>query len=335
MPYIFPNGDVNTDYFTDNNASGGSNGNTFTFIKMGGALLTKIKAWKETWRIRGVEVFMSDGSSHLIGSRSGTLKEFTFQSGERITTLNVQASGELSSGGYRRLGAIYFKTNKNYEFGIYSDKLKDDGRYWPEVGCGICCGIFGAGGDDVDRLGFAMLRNIRDCTMTNVVYPNLSLEIVATTPEFIGDEKFCNDTAIEQKKTLEGKKTVTTTRSWRASTSMSMTVEMKVTAGIPNVASVESGFGWTVGCESVYELTYSETVARSWTWPLICPPGRQIHGTSVLYADNIDTDFEADVELLLENYKVFSYKEKGTYRGLNARYGAVSVMDIGPAVCSN
>ena len=331
MPYIFPNGNVNTDYFTDNNASGGSAGTPVSFIKMDGALLTKIKAWKETWRIRGVEVFMSDGSSYLIGSRSGSLKEFTFQSGEFITCLNIQASGELSSGGYRRFGALYFNTNKNYEFGIYANKLQEYGAYWPDVGSGICCGIFGAGGDDVDRLGFAMLRNVKDCRLTNVVYPNLSLEIVASNPDFIGDETFSNGTGTEQSKTLAGKKTVTTTRSWRVSNSMSMIFEMKVTAGIPDVASIESGFGWTVGCESVYDLTHSETQERSWTWPLKCPPGRQIHGTALLYADDIDTDFEADVELLLENYKVFSYHEKGTYRGLNARYGTVSVMDIGPA----
>ena len=330
MPYIFPNSDVNTDYFTDNNASGGSGGSTGTFVKMGGEILTKIKAWKESWRIRGVEVFMSDGSSHLIGSCSGSLQEFTFQSGERITTLNVQASGELSSGGYHRLAAIYFQTNKDHSYGIYSDDLKEDGRYWPDVGCGICCGIFGAGGDDVDRLGFAMLRNVRDCIMTNVKYPNLSLEIVATTPEFVGDEKFSNGAGVEQSKTLEGKKSVTTTRSWRVSTSMSMTMEMKVTAGIPGVLSGETGFGWSVGYESVYDLTHSETLDKNWTWPLKCPPGRMIHGTATLYADNIDTEFEADVELLLENYKVFSYKENGVYKGLNARRGMVSVMDIGP-----
>ena len=331
MPYIFPNGNVNTDYFTDNNASGGSGSVPFTFIKMDGAILTKINAWKETWRIRGVEVFMSDGSSYLAGTRSGTLEEFTFQSGEFINCLNIQASGELSSGGYRRFGALYFNTNKNSEFGIYSDKLQDDGAYWPDVGCGICCGIFGASGDDVDRLGFAMLRNVKESTLMNVEYPNLSLEIVSNTPDSVVKQTFINGTSINQVFEHRQERSISVTNFWSLSNALSMTVSMKVTAGVPLVLSVETDYSWTVGSTSTHELSETTTETATSTWPITCEAGRKVEGSSTSFADNIETPYKADVELILENNKVFKYTEKGIYRGLSVRSGYTSVVDLGPA----
>ena len=332
MPFTYPDSAVNTDYFTDNNASGGEFGSSFQFIKLEGTILKKVKAWRQDWRIKGVEVFMSDGSSHLAGKREGEeYSEFTFQSGERITKLNVQASAAKSPQGNRRLGAIWFQTSNNNDWGIFSKNLEENGKYWPEVGSGICCGIFGAGGDDVDRLGFAMLRNIKESMVTNVQYPYLSTQIVATTPDTVAEQEFSNGTSVAQTFELKGSKTVTITRSWSLSNTLSMTLQAKVTAGIPLVSSVESGFSWTVSSTSVYELSKTVTEESSWSWPLICPPRTKILGTATMYADSIDTEYVADMELQLENGKVFRYTEKGVYNGLNARTGNVTIEELGPA----
>ena len=162
MPYLIAADDVNTDYFTDNYASGGDGGDSFTFIKLAeGAALKRIQVWKENWRFRGVKVWMTDGSSMLVGHESGDSGEFSFGSEEFITRLNIQASGTLSNDKKHRVGAIKFETNLKRSWEITSNDLKKDGEYWQEVGSGICCGIFGAAGWDVDRLGFAMLRKIK------------------------------------------------------------------------------------------------------------------------------------------------------------------------------
>ncbi|KAH3868804.1 hypothetical protein DPMN_031957 [Dreissena polymorpha] len=332
MPYVFPDSHVSTDYFTDNNASGGEGGGSFTFITIEkGAVLKKIKAWKEDWRIRGVEVWMTDDSSRLVGSRNGSSAEFSFQRGELITRLNIQASGPYSSvAKRRRLGAIRFQTNKNRDWGIYSSYLDDDAQFWPEVGSGICCGIFGAAGDDVDRLGFAMLREVNRSILTNVTYPNLAREIVATTPDTVAHQKFSNNTAIEQKFELSGSKSVSITREWSLSITLSFAHTVEVKAGIPEVFSVGTSFTWSVSGTSSYSQSSTTSETKSWTWPLVCPPHRRILGEATMYADNIDTEYEADMELHLVNGKVYRYKEKGIYNGLNARTGNVTVTDLGP-----
>ncbi|KAH3868817.1 hypothetical protein DPMN_031971 [Dreissena polymorpha] len=332
MPFVFPHSDVSTDYFTDNNASGGEGGSSFTFIKIDkGAVLKKIKAWKDDWRITGVEVWMTDDSSRLVGTRSGSLAEFSFQSGENITKLNIQASGPYSSvAKRRRLGAIWFQTNKNRDWGIFSRNLPEDGRFWPEVGSGICCGIFGNSGDDVDRLGFAMLREVKRSILTNVTYPNLAREIVATTPDTVAHQVFSNNTAIEQTFELSGSKSVTITREWGLSTTLSYSHTVEVKAGIPEVASAGSSSTWSVSGTASFSQSSTTSETKSWTWPLVCPPGRRILGEATMYADNIDTEYEADMELHLVNGKVYRYKEKGSYNGLNARTGNVTVTDLGP-----
>ena len=228
-------------------------------------------------------------------------------------------------------GLSISKQTKITSLGSIRTNLKDDGRYWPEVGCGICCGIFGAGGDDVDRLGFAMLRNIKESTLMNVEYPNLSLEIVSNTPDSVVKQTFINGTSINQVFEHREERSVSVTKFWSLSSSLSMTVSMKVTAGVPLVSSVESGYSWTVGSTSTHELSETTTEEANWTWPITCQAGRKVEGTSISYADNIDTPYKADVELLLENNKVFMYTEKGIYKGLSVRSGYTSVVDLGPA----
>ncbi|XP_052770863.1 aerolysin-like protein [Mya arenaria] len=332
MPFVFPDSTISKDYFTDNNASGGEGGAQFDFVKLDkGAVLTKIKAWKDDWLISGVEVWMSDGSSKLVGKRAGTPGEFTFRAGELITKLNVQASGPYSSVlSRRRLGPIWIETDKQRSWGIFSRNLTEDGRYWPDVGSGICCGIFGGAGDAVDRLGFAMLQTISRATLMNVKYPKLDMEIVASTPTTVAHQVFSNGTAREQTFELSGSRSVTIKREWSMTATLSMTISVEVTAGIPAVASTTDGFSWTVSSSATHSVSTSHTETKSWKWPLVCPPHTKILGDATMYADDIDTEYEAEMELKLKNGKTYRYHANGVYNGLNARSGNVTVQNLGP-----
>ena len=331
MPYIFPDSAINKDYFTDNHASGGEGGSRFDFIKLDkGAILKRIKIWKRDWRIGAVEVWMSDGSNHVAGQRSGWSSEFKFKKGELIEKLNVQASDAQSSRlSRRRLGAIWFKTNKGRDWGVFSNDLPASGRYWPDVGSGVCCGVFGAEGDAVDRFGFAMLRPVKKATLIDVKYPKLDMEIVASRPDVVAHQIFKNGTAKEQSFTLSGSKAVTIKREWSVTAALSMTWSTQVTAGIPEVASTTTGFSWTVSMSATHTLSSTNTETRTWSWPLVCPPHRRIMGDATMYSDDIDIDYEAKMELQLENGKKYQYEVKGVYSGMNARTGAVSVKDLG------
>ncbi|XP_045167088.2 aerolysin-like protein [Mercenaria mercenaria] len=332
MPHIVVDKSVDLDYFTDNNASGGDGGNHFHFIKKDdGAILTKIKAWKRDWRISAVEVWMSDGSSFLAGKRAGENSEFKFRPGEVIAKLNVQASGPYSSVLHRRrLGAIYIQTNKQREWGIYCHGIKKEDDYWPDVGSGICCGMFGGAGDAVDRLGFAMLRPIKSSILCNVTYPRLASDIVATKPDMVAHQIFRNGSGTEQSFTLSGSRSVTIQREWSMSTEMSMTLSIEVEAGIPIVGSVTTSTSWTVSSTSTRKVSKTTTKTHTYTWPLKCPPYTSILGEATMYADDIDTPYEGEVKITLINEKSYTYKVKGTYKGMNARSGIVTIKRLGP-----
>ncbi|KAH3717082.1 hypothetical protein DPMN_059860 [Dreissena polymorpha] len=110
--------DVSMKYFTHNIAVGGYGGNDFKFIKLGeGDELKGIKAWKKPNAIRGVEVWMTDGTNFCAGRRKGKSHEFSFERGERITQLKVQASTHK---GGTRCGAIMFQTNRNRQWEMSS-----------------------------------------------------------------------------------------------------------------------------------------------------------------------------------------------------------------------
>ena len=329
MPFLYPNSLVNLDYFTDNNASGGPWGEEFAFIKLDkGAVLKRIKAWRSDWRLRGVEVWMSDGSRYLAGTRVGNSSEYRFKKGERLTKLNVEASDNQSPQGYRRLGAIWFSTNKGNSWGIFSNDLKESGVYWQDVGSGICCGVFGAKGADVDRFGFAMLRKINKSTIVDVEYPNLSTEIVASTPETVAQQTFRNGGTVDQTYILRGKKSVTTTRAWSITNELSLSHTLTVSAGIPGVAEIGGETSWAVGMTSSHSVSTTKTEEQSWEWPIVCPPHTGMVGTATMYSDEITTDYVGKMELQLDNGKVYNYTIKGEYNGLNVRTGAVNVDDF-------
>ena len=326
MPFLYPNSLVNLDYFTDNNASGGPWGDEFAFIKLDkGAVLKRIKAWRSDWRIRGVEVWMSDGSRYLAGKRVGDSSEYSFKKGERLTELNVEASDDQSPQGYRRLGAIWFSTNKGNSWGIFSKDLEESGVYWQDVGSGICCGVFGAKGDDVDRFGFAMLRKINKSTIVDVEYPILSTEIVASKPETVAHQTFKNGGTVAQRFILSGKKLVTTTRAWSITNELSMSLTLTLKAAIPEVGEIGGETSWTVGITSSHSVSTTITKEQSWEWPLVCPPQARIVGTATIYSDEITTDYVGKVELQLDNDKVYNYTIKGEYHGLNVRTGDLNV----------
>ena len=221
-------------------------------------------------RIRGVEMWMSDATSKLIGSRSGSTEVFELAIGENVKKLNVQASGETSSGGYYRLGAIYLETDRGRSFGIYSDNLKEDGCYWPSVGSGLVCGMFGSGGDDVDNLGFALLQPVKQARLVDVTYPNLDMEVVANTPETVASEYYTNETSVDQSYTLTGKKTVTTKREWSTSTAFESSIETSVTGRCP-----DGGICW---CNRIMDGRYHHRAEQ------ICDGNR---GTRLVLANHM------------------------------------------------
>ncbi|XP_038053297.1 aerolysin-like protein [Patiria miniata] len=332
MPSLVPFSDINTKIFCTNQASGGSGGKAKTFIKMDtGAVMTKIQAWKEDWRIRGVEMTMSDGTQQLFGSRTGSGSLFTLNSGETLRRLNIQASGQKSSGGYVRLGAIWMETSQGRSWGIFSRYLTEDGRYWYDMpNSGIVCGMFGKYGDDVDCLGFAVMNPIERARLVNVTYPNLDLKVVADTPTIVASNEYSNGTSVNQSYTLTGEKTVTTERSWSVTTGFEMSYSVSVSASIPQVADIEASTSWTLSSETTHSRSETISEEQGWEWPIVCPPYMRIRASGTMYQDSIDNAYEAKVHIDLKNGQDYEYAVKGIYEGMNVRHGLLKVEELGP-----
>ena len=245
----YTHSNINLECFTDNKASGGSGGTGFTFVKeQTGAVMKKIEVWQEEWRIKGVKVWMTDGSSHLAGRTIGRHTLFKLSPDEIITKLNIQPSGKTTNHGTFRLGAISLQTNKGRNWGVYSDGLKDDTQYWVDVGSGLCCGIFGQSGHEVDRLGLAMLK-VTSAVLSDVKYPNLDSHVVATKPAFFVAEKYDNSKGSSaQTRTLTLTQSITLVRTWTPSTPLDFSEAIDVKARIPMVLDVEGMYGAMQRC---------------------------------------------------------------------------------------
>ncbi|GBG87836.1 hypothetical protein CBR_g45992 [Chara braunii] len=125
-----------------------------------GAILKRIRVWVGGWMIRGIEVQLSDGESQMFGSVDGGAREFTFQIGEKIAWLSLWGNGAGT-----RLGAIKFGTTHRREFFA---KMTDWGlktEYKMEVGSGICVGLQGKCGADIDCAGFLFIKDGHSLTL--------------------------------------------------------------------------------------------------------------------------------------------------------------------------
>lgn len=306
---------INLDYFTEQTYSGGSGGNPFNFVKEDGAVLKKIETWQHDTMIRGVKVTMTDRTSFLAGSKSGSYSRFELQAGETITRLNIQRSGD---GTRPRLGAIWLKTSKNRDWGVFSRWLSGNTQHWVEVGSGLCCGIFGCDGSDVDSLGMAMLRDIKEATMEDVAYPNLDLRVVSSNPTFIKKQTFDNRTgSTTQSGSLELTEKVTKVKTWSTTNSIEIGAEYTVKAGIPKVAEVEATSSWTVSSASTQESSTEESTTITYKWPVNVPIGKKLVAEGRVWQDEIECEFEATMKVKLMNGKLFSYRIEGEYDGAN------------------
>ena len=133
---------------------GGGGGIGFEFTgRDNGATLKKIGVAVGGWQIKAVRAELTDGRVGTFG-RSGTFhKEFTFSPSERITELSLWDNNVGS-----RLGGIRFLTSSGREFEAYMNDWGLKTEYSIDVGSGVCLGLQGKAGSDIDCLGFLFIK---------------------------------------------------------------------------------------------------------------------------------------------------------------------------------
>ncbi|XP_015217114.1 aerolysin-like protein isoform X1 [Lepisosteus oculatus] len=299
-------------YLTTVQIIGGDGGRCFYISgQNNGATLKKIWVWVGGWQVKAIKVWLTDGQFREFGYPSGKFTEFQFEDGERFTSLSLWGNGNGT-----RLGAIKFKTNHSREFFAYMTELELETEYPVDVGSGICIGIVGNSGADIDSLGFLFLNTIKSTILTNVQYPTLH----QVTPQVITEElksmTYQNRSSVTQEYKIDTSKTITKKSSWSVPNKMEANFHMEVSAGIPEVAEVFDGLNFTLQAESTYGLEYSEQKTEVLSFSVQVPPGKTMDVDITIGRAKVDLPYTGTVQITCFNGSVLEINISGTYKGL-------------------
>ena len=134
--------------FTDDKSDKGELVSSLTFWEGPGSL---IRAMQITW---------NTGESRHYGSNDSTISSpqtLTLAIGERISSISIWGSG-TSSGDWPGLRRIKIVTNRNQTLDFGDSSLPATPEQQIQVGSGLLTGVFGFGGDWIDRLGFYFIN---------------------------------------------------------------------------------------------------------------------------------------------------------------------------------
>ncbi|XP_036416085.1 aerolysin-like protein [Colossoma macropomum] len=306
---------------------GGNGGTPFDFRGTdSGASLEKIRVWAGGWQIRSIKVWLTNGEYREFGKAEGDYSEYTFKPGELITSLSLWDNAEGDEAG-TRLGAIKFTTTLDGSFFSKMTELDLQKEYPIDVGSGVCMGIVGLEGEDIDKLGFLFINPIKSTFLTNTTYPTLYDVIPQVAIEELKSMTYQNDTSVTQEYTLETSEKVVKKSSWSTTNKIESTFSVTVKAAIPVVAEVESGFSFTEGMEDTYSLEYSEEKEEKVSVPVQVPPGKSVYAKACIGRAVIDLPYTGTVRITCYNESMLEFNISGIYSGLTYTTADVHVVE--------
>uniref|UniRef100_A0A3P9L2A7 Aerolysin-like protein n=1 Tax=Oryzias latipes TaxID=8090 RepID=A0A3P9L2A7_ORYLA len=291
---------------------GGSGGHSFSFTgESNGATLKKLWVWVGGWQVKGIKVWLTDGQVQEFGRAEGGFSQMEFQDGEQIKSLSLWGNGAGT-----RLGAIRIRTTAGQEF---FPKMTDWGlktEYPIDVGSGICLGVLGRCGHDIDSLGFVFINTIQSTELMNVYYPTLHQVIPQVATEEIKAVTYTNNTTVAQSYTVESSKNITKKSSWSVSNKMETTFKFEVKAGIPGVVEASTGFSFTTSTESSYGLENTDERKEMFTFPVNVPPGKTVDVKVTIGRATVDLPYMGKVKITCYNGKTLKFYTSGIYKGV-------------------
>ncbi|KAM9506579.1 aerolysin-like protein isoform 1-T2 [Salvelinus alpinus] len=301
---------------------GGQGGSPFEFHGMkNGATLKKIGVAVDCWQVKAVRAELTDGRVATFGN-ANTFHEFEFDLGEHITKLSLWGNGAGT-----RLGAIKFTTSQNRQFFEKMTTLPLMTEYTIDVGSGICLGLQGRSGWDIDCMGFLFINTIKSSVLTDMEYPTLSLFKPQVTPEYVKSVSHHNNSSLVQEESITYSKTLTKTSSWSVTNKIESTLNVSVKAGIPDLVDVSPGFSLTVGVEQSTSLQKTETITESDTITVKIPPGKTMDVEVTVGRANIDLDYRATVKVTCMNGSQLVFPSNGIYTGVSYTSARVSTKE--------
>ena len=146
---------------------GGQGGRSFSFTgRDNGATLKKIGVAVGGTTITAVRAELTDGRVQTFG-KGDSFSEFTFKPNEIIAKLSLWGNGAGT-----RLGGIKFWTSSGNKFKAIMTKWPLKTEHSIDVGSGVCLGLEGRAGSDIDNMGFLFIKS---SVLTDMTYPTLAL----------------------------------------------------------------------------------------------------------------------------------------------------------------
>ncbi|KAH7429944.1 hypothetical protein KP509_09G074000 [Ceratopteris richardii] len=292
-----------------------SGGTVFNYdAAQSGGVLRRIGVWAGEWQLRGIRVWFTHTTSpQTFGTANvGSYKEFEFTDGERISRLSLWGNGAGT-----RSGGIRFITTRDRQFFHHMTSWPLKQEYVIEVASGLCVGLRGRAGADIDALGLTFLLPISHARLTNVRYPTLQLEAASIHP--VNIHEFYDENlsySLPKEWTNTGSYTKTESASWSLTTGIEYHATVGVSAGIPKIAEVSGEFGWQVGVSGTYETTWEESETYGWSRGGVIPPRTWLSFIVTTRRGNLSVPYEGTMEIVLSTGTRFSYALKGQYAGV-------------------
>ncbi|XP_030222191.1 aerolysin-like protein [Gadus morhua] len=297
---------------------GGGGGTEFTFNGLeNGATLKKIGVAVGGWQIKAVRAELTDGRVQTFG-QGHNFSEFTFEPGESITKLSLWGNGNGT-----RLGGIKFWTSSEREFFKYMNDWGLKTEYSIDVGSGVCLGLEGSCGGDIDRMGFLFINAIKSSVLTDITYPSLVNYTPLVNKEYIKSLEYKNGTTAEEEDKFTYSRSVTKSTTWSTTNKFETTFSLTVTAGIPNVAEVSAGFSLTEGAEQTSSMTKEETITESDEVTVTVKPGKTVKVEASVGRAVIELPYSATLKITCLNGSELQFQTTGNYNGV--AYTAVTV----------
>ncbi|XP_061924483.1 aerolysin-like protein [Entelurus aequoreus] len=307
---------------------GGNGGDPFTFDGFNnGATLKKIGVAVGGWQIHAVRAELTDGRMATFG-RAHTFNEFTFSPGERITKLSLWGNGAGS-----RLGGIRLWTSSGREFFEHMNGWPMKTEYSIDVGSGVCLGLVGRHGHDIDCMGFHFISPIKSSVLTNLTYPGLAMYKPQVSKEYIKSVAYRNNTSEAQEQKCTYNRSVTKKTTWSTTNKIESTISVTVSAGIPKLVEVSSGFSLTVGAEHSNSMSHVETIKESDEVSVKVPAGKTLNVELSVGRAVIDLEYSASVWITCMNGHMLVFPCTGNYTGV--AYTAVDVSTTESDIVTN
>lgn len=300
---------------------GGKGGSSFACYGTDGKVLEKIGVWVGGWQVKAIQIWRTGEQGRTWGNPSGGYKEFAFQPGERITKLSLWGNGAGT-----RLGAIRFETSTGRTFDQGMTEWGRKQEYPVEVGSGICVGIQGRAGSDIDAGGFVFLSPVKNAVLKDVTYPHLTFDTIGIAPQTLDSFQDQNTGQRSRQWKFSGKRAVKTSQSWSVTAGLEVYAEASIEAGIPEVGKAGEKFGWKVSASASYHHSSEESRELAWEVSGTLDPGDLIHLQAVTRAGRLPAiDYRGRMEVTLQSGEVFSYPVAGSYEGV--AYTGVEIVD--------